>query len=231
MKNRFKKLINHFSKSNEQVNKSKISSKTVVTANDTLYINSSVKSNAENITKTAKYIMKQYINNPDDLLKFIESKNTKVVRGKNLDKLLVLLGEYDSFVLPQNGLKAFLLILGINILSNKKMKFALKTPAMFVLNEKPVNVYNIAHQLHHWLAYIKGMPGYDEQTTRNFKNIWNDDFSVNDINNLSLQEVLALKDAIARDIEAIDFVKDLTKEYITSKISAEKLKNGQSQSI
>jgi hypothetical protein len=231
MKNKFKELLNKINNKDQTADISAIKFRTVITANDTLCFNSDVKLNADNISKTAKQIMKRYINSPDELLNFIESKKTKVIRAKHIDKLRVLIGEYDSFVLPLKGLKALFLIIGINLLSKNKMKLALSTPAMFLLSDKPVNIYLIAHQLHHWLAYLKGMPGYEEQTSRNFKNIWNHDFSSNEINRLSIQEILALKDAIARDMEAINFVKELTNECITSKISSNKLKNGQSQNI
>jgi hypothetical protein len=231
MKNILKELLNKLCGINKPLENFSSKSRTFLTANDTLQLNSDVKLDAENINKTAKSIIKQYINNPDDLLQFVESNGTKVIRAKYIEKLLILMGEYDSFILPLKGLKALILILGINLLSKTKMKLALSTPGMFVLSDKPVNIYLIAHQFHHWLAYIKKMPGYEENTINNFKNIWNHDFGSKDIDKLSVQEILALKDAIARDIEAINFVKELTNEYIASKISSDKLKNGQSQSI
>ncbi|MDD3012213.1 MAG: hypothetical protein PHC34_00735 [Candidatus Gastranaerophilales bacterium] len=241
MKNNFKELlysvldiyqlINRLFSKDKSLENYSNKSKTYLTANDTLQLNSSVKLSAENIGKTAKTIMKQYINNPDDLLKLIESKGTRVIRAKHIEKLLRLTGEYDSFILPSKGLKALFLIIGINLLSKTKMKLALSTPAMFVLEDKPVNIYLIAHQFHHWMSYIEKMPGYEENTVNNFKNIWNHEFGSKDIDKLCVQEILALKDAIARDIEAINFVKEITNEYIASKTSSDKLKNGQSQSI
>jgi len=226
-----KELINRFCSKNKPIENLSSKSKTFLTANDTLRLNSNIKLSVENIDKTAKTIIKQYINNPDELLKFIESKNTKVIKAKHMEKLLRLIGEYDSFILPLKGLKALFLITGINLLSKTKMKPALNTPAMFVLEDKPVNIYLIAHQFHHWLAYIEKMPGYEERTVNNFKNIWNHDFGREDIDKLSVQEILALQDAIARDLEAINFVKEITNEYIASKASSNKLKDGQSQNI
>lgn len=225
-----KELINRLCGKAEPL-KNAFKSKTFITANDTLQLNSNVKLSAAQVDKTAKSIIKQYINNPDDLLKFIESKNTKVIRAKHIEKLLILIGEYESFILPLKGAKALFLIIGINLLSKTKMKLAFSTPAMFVLNDKPVNIYLMAHQFHHWLSYIKKMPGYEEETVNNYKNIWNNDFGSQDIDKMSVNEILALKDAIARDLEAINFVKELTHEYISSKASSDKLKNGQSQNI
>jgi len=226
-----KELINRFLGRNKHLENSSSKSKTFLTANDTLQLNSGVKSSVENIGKIAKTIIKQCINNPEDLLKFIESRNTKVIRAKHIEKVLRLIGEHDSFILPLNGLKALVLIIGINLLSKTKMKLAMNTPAMFVLEDTPVNIYLIAHQFHHWMAYTEKMPGYEENTVNNFKNIWNHNYSNEDVNKMSVQEILAVKDAIARDLEAINFVKEITNEYIASKASSDKLKNGQSQSI
>jgi len=226
-----KELINRFCGKAKPLKSFSNKSKTFLTANDMLQINSSVKSSVKNINKLAKSIIKQYINNPDELLKFIESKNTLVIRARHAEKLLALVGETSGFITPLNGVKALYILIGINLLSKTKMKLAFSTPAMFILNEKPVNIYHIAHQFHHWLAFKKNMPGYDEETMNNFKNIWTQKLSCNNFDKLSVQEILALKDAVARDIEAIKFVKELTKEYITSKTSVDKLKNGESQRI
>ena len=49
-----------------------------------------------------------------------------------------------------------------------------------------------------------------------------------DISKLSLGEIIALKEAIARDVEAIDFVVNLSKEYDASKKLLKKLKSGAS---
>ena len=43
----------------------------------------------------------------------------------------------------------------------------------------------------------------------------------------AVNEILALKEAVARDIEAINFVKELSLEYVGSKKTLNKLKNGE----
>ena len=72
-----------------------------------------------------------------------------------------------------------------------------------------------------------GMSGYELKNRRKFKKIlatMND----NDIANLSLDDVLDMKDAIARDVDAIDFVVNLAKESETTQKLLNKLKDGQS---
>ena len=81
------------------------------------------------------------------------------------------------------------------------------------------------------MAYRKKFPGYEENTMNNFKSIWNHDFGINNVNTLTIDEILSLKEAIARDIEAINFVKEISRDFIGSKNSLKKLINGESISL
>ena len=97
---------------------------------------------------------------------------------------------------------------------------------MFIAKKGTINIYNLAHQFYHWVAYIKGLPGYEEETIASFKNIWSIDFDAQKAPLMNVDEILALKEAISRDIEAISFVKELSREYYGSKASLDKLKQG-----
>ena len=208
-------------------NKSYNGSKTYLTATETLEISGNKKLSVKNITQNAKETIKKFIYDPDALLKFIESQGTTIIRANHIEKVLILIGEGEGFITPFKGFKALFLSLMINILSPLKIKIGFSTPAMFVMKNMPVNIYILAHQFHHWLAYSKNLPGYEEDTLNNFKNIWSPDFGANEINSMSINEILSLKEAVARDIEAINFVKEISLEFVGSKKSVNKLKNGE----
>ncbi|MFH0702564.1 MAG: hypothetical protein V2B14_03375 [bacterium] len=198
--------------------------KTFLTSNDILQINGSIKLDVEEINKEAKEVLKKYINNPEGLLKFIESKGTTVIRMPHVEKFLSLIGEDEGFIMPLNGFKAILLTTMINILSKTQIKIKNETSEMFVIRNKPVNIYFLIHQYHHWLTYMEGLPGYEEKTVNNFKSLWIPNFGMANINKMSLGEILSLKEAIERDIEAIDFVKEITRELIGAKKCINRLK-------
>lgn len=210
---------------------SKTKSKTYLTKNETLLLNTGTKLKAMEVNKNAKALFKELINQPEELVKYIESNGTMVVRAAHIEKILLLIGEVEGFILPLTGIKALILTAAVNILSPVKVKVGFNSPTMFVMRNLPVNVYYLAHQFHHWLSYSNGLPGYDEQTNGNFKAALSPEFGNNDIKMMSIDEILSLKDAIARDLEAIQFVKEISRELIGQKISSDRLKNGESLSI
>jgi len=221
-------LFLFLNKEKDSFNSSSGNSRTYLTSNVTLQINSKTKSEVENINKEAKALLKQFINDPEGLIKFIESKGTKVVRAPYIEKILALIGENEGFIYPLKGINALFLSIMVNILLPTKIGIGFKTPPLFVTKDVPLNVYLFCHQFHHWFGYIKGLSGYEERTLSNFKNIWNSDSTGNDISRLSINEVMSLKEAIARDIEAIKFVKEISRELIGSKNCSNRLKSGES---
>ncbi|OGI30173.1 MAG: hypothetical protein A2287_07565 [Candidatus Melainabacteria bacterium RIFOXYA12_FULL_32_12] len=210
---------------------SKKKSRTFLTANETLQLNTQSKSTAKEINIEAKSLFKELINKPEELFKYIESHKTLVIRAPHVEKILILIGESEGFILPLSGFRAFFLTIILSLLAPNKLKVGFNTPAMFVMRNKPANVYYLAHQFHHWLSYINELPGYDEETSINFKYILSSDYNSNNIDMMSIDDILSLKDAIARDLEAIQFVKDISRELIGQKISSNRLKNGESLNI
>ena len=101
---------------------------------------------------------------------------------------------------------------------------------MFILRKGSVDIYYMIHQFHKWYSFELGLPGFDYKDQQNFKRIFKT-LKQEDITNLSIQEIISLKEAIARDIEAIDFVVNLSKEYDTSKKLLNKIKSGRSVSL
>ena len=204
---------------------------TYYTANETLSIMSLDKQKAENVSILAKKVLKNFINDPEGVLRFIQSKGTKVIRAKHIEKVLMLLGDEEGFISPKDGSRALFLSIMINILSLSKIRIGFNTPAMFIMSTGEINIYFLAHQLHHWLAYVKGLPGYEEETVDNFKSLWNPEFGSENISRMSIDQILSLKDAIARDVEAIKFVKEISRELIGARNSIKRLRNGESLNL
>jgi len=205
--------------------------KTYMTANMVLEINAKSKQKVQKVSEIARNILKKHIKDPDKILKFIESSGTYVIKANHIEKVLLLIGEDEGFIRPLKGFKALFLSIMINILSKTKIPVGFKTPAMFVMRDMPVNLFSFAHQFHHWLAFNQKLPGYEEKTMENFKNIWRLDTDPDMIKNLSLEDIISLRNAIARDVEAIDFVKAFAQEQIGAKNSLDKIKEGKKVNI
>ena len=206
-------------------------SKKFFTSKDSLSIDAKQIFIKEEINAEARSILKKAVNNPEILVNFIKSKGTGVIKSKYMKPVLFLLGEQEGFLPPMKGFKAFTLAFLLNIISSAKLKTDFQTPALFALDDKPINIYFLSHQFHLWLSYINELPGFDETTRKNFKNVWDSNVDSMEIGRLSIEEILSLKDAIARDIEAIKFVKEMTREFVGQKQSLEKIKQGGSANI
>ncbi len=179
--------------------------KTHTQAGIKLTLNSKTEQNKKKVNDEVKEIVTKNLKTPNALLAYIEENGTKVFRVPYAKKLLILVGEQEGFITPTTGINAFVLNLILN------HKFAFKTEPMFVLGTGQINIYNMAHQFHKWYGYKTGLPGFDEAAQEKFKKIFDYEIDAN-VELLSYEEILSLKEAIHRDIEAIDFVIKLAKE-------------------
>ena len=236
-----KEIINYITKklrkkSGKTANKSSMrgisgkNSKKFLTADDSLSLESGQTFIKEEINAEAKEILKEAVKSPEVLVKFIKSKGTKVIKSRHMKTILFLFSEEEGFLPPMTGIKAFLFTLVINIVSPVKLDLGFKTPALFALGSKPVNIYFLSHQFHMWMSYVNELPGFDEKTRKNFKSVWDSVDSMS-MSTMSIEEILSLKDAIARDKEAIDFVKEITRELIGQKQVLKKIKQGNRANI
>ena len=197
----------------------------VVFGNDcSLKLTSKTEKNKEKLKHDVETVLKKYRNDPEKLLNFVERSGTCIYRIPYANKLLALLGYEEGFVGELSGLKALYLTIFVSILSGKKV-VSMKTKPMFVLRNTPVNNFYMIQQFHKWYAMKLNLPGFDTESQANFQKFMtsaNDD----DIKTLSVQEILGLKEAIARDVEAINFVVALAKGTEGSKSAMQKLVAG-----
>lgn len=78
------------------------------------------------------------------------------------------------------------------------------------MRDLPLDAYYTIQQFHKWYAAKLELPGFDAESQNNFQKYLE---NINDegIKNLSVEEIIGLKEAIARDVEAINFVIELYK--------------------
>lgn len=202
----------------------KSSSKTYVTAGETLYLNAQEKLDAKEVITNAKSVFKENLNEPEKIFDYIKSQGTPVIKLKNATTLLWFVGQEEGFIPPQKNLQALFLGLLINIFSENKIQLGLQTQGMFVLRDTDLNPYFLAYQLYHWMAHSKNLSGYDEKTVKQFKNIFVIEQDIMARKSLSIEEILSLREAIAREVEAINMVVQLAREISGSKKASDKLK-------
>ena len=198
-------------------------SKTHINASETLTLTTETEKILETMDAELKNIVKSCLTNPDKLLDFVKEQGTPVYKMKNADKILAKIKEEEGFITPLNGRKALYLNFMIGLLVEKKLKFSFETREMFVLRDLDINIYFMLHQFHMWYGFKKNLPGYDMKAQELFKDNL-EEMSDDDVKEMSIEEILALKEAIARDSEAADFVINLAKESSGAKKALEKMK-------
>ena len=201
------------------------STKTHINASETLTITSETNKILDTITSEVINIVKTCETDPKKLLDFVQDHGTPVYRIKKADKILKRIKEEEGFITPISGLKAFYLNFFTALLSEKRLKFSFKPEAMFVLKDAEPSIYFILHQFYLWYGYTKGLPGYDEKS-RSLLKAHIDVMSESDVNGMSVEEIIGLKEAIARDREAAEFVIQLAKESSGAKKALEKMQQG-----
>ena len=192
-------------------------SKTILSSNITVTLNAETEKNKELVLNTVKEIVSGTKNNPNLLLEYIKSRGTKVVKLNNADKILALICEDEGLVCELKGLEA----LYINIMTDSGFSF--KSKPMFILRDGEIEPYYMLHQFYKWFSLYKGLPGFDIESQKLFKMYLNSN-DLKSMENLTLDQMTGLKEAIARDNEAIDFTVNYAKSTDGSKNVLNKIK-------
>ena len=192
-------------------------SKTVLSKDYTVNFNTETEKNKQKLKKEVTHILKEFENDVDKILGYIELEGTKVYNLKFADKILGFIGEEKGFLTQIDGLKALFL----NLILKKKLSN--KFEDCFVVEDKNVEPYSLIHQFHKWYAKKLNLPGFDKKAQKVFKKYLKND---KDVSKLKMEEIMSLKEAIARDTDAINFVVELAKGSEGSKKALEKIKDG-----
>lgn len=173
----------------------------------------------EQLNTEIKQILKQYKNDSNLIIDYIIKHKTKVFKLSNAKKNLEMLGEEPGLIPSYSGLKAFIL----NFVIFKKFSF--KSESMFILDDKDIDIYYLIHQFHRWYFMQNNYPGFDAKSQNLLKQVNNGNEDAI-ISKLKLDDIISLQEAIARDVESINFVEQYARETAGSKKALDKIKNG-----
>ncbi len=186
----------------------------------TLKFSAETEKKKKEINDYLKNLISKYINNSEKLIRYIELKGLKVYRINNASKLLAKIGEEEGFLTPLKGFKALVLNILIGFLYEEKLKISFSTKEMFIFNIGEVEIYTIARALHKYYGFKNNLPGFDYKSQELFKKIYANSkkSSTNPIANInSLKDMFSCKEALARDLESINFTIQLSIEYERAK--------------
>ena len=184
----------------------------------TVDISQAEKDKRAKVDTEVRGLLKQLNNDVEKVSEYLEKHNVPIYRVKFAKKVLNKIGEEDGFISERTGLRA----LFINLITGQGIKF--KTGSIIVTEDEEPDIYNFIHYLHKWYAKNEGMEGFDEKSQRLLQkfNIAGNQESL--VNRLSLPQIEGLKQAIARDVQSIEFVSQYSKENAGAKKALEKMK-------
>ena len=167
-------------------------------------------------------ILKQCKNNPEELIKFVEAKGTKVYKIPFAKKIMNSISQEIGFVPEAVGIKALLINFAISANTEGKPHISFKSEPMFVLDKQECDSFWFVGQFYKWYAMKLGLTGYEAKTQELFNSFMHNPSDAK-IQSLTVDEILDLKEAIARDVESINFVIDLAKSTVDSKVASSKI--------
>ncbi len=186
----------------------------------TLKLSSETENKKKQINENLKNLLKKYIDSPEKLIQYIKLHGIKVYKIKNASKLLSKIREEEGFLTPLKGWKALIMNFVIGILIEEKINFKLSTKEMFIFNEGETEIYTIARALHKYYGFKNKLPGFDYKSQEIFKKVYGNMHTKQGdalSSCASLKDMYACKEALARDLESINFTISLSVEYERAK--------------
>ena len=200
----------------------------------TLKLSAETEKQKRQINEDLKKLIAKYINNPERLIQYMQLKGMKVYKIKNADKILSKIEEDEGFLTPLKGYKAFIINALIGILYENKLKIGLSTKEMFIFNVGNTEIYTIARALHKYYGYKNNLPGFDFKSQEIFKKVYSkahNNSSSPFYNCSTLKDMYACKEALARDLESINFTIELSVEHERAKKALNILQTTKSANI
>ena len=193
-------------------------SKNVIGGAADLIINGETLKLIDDVKNNVYTIAKKTDCNPEEILGYIKAAKTPIYKIDNADKFLNLIKEEEGFICEKRGLEA----LYLSIVTEQGFNF--KTEPMFIMREGIIDKFYLLHHFYRWYSQKAGLPGFEYEAQKYLKKYL---FENSDkfIKTLSMEKLMSLKEAIARDQEATTFVIDFMKEKEGSKKVLDKMKN------
>ncbi len=193
---------------------------------DTFKLVAETQQQISHVTKRAQKAVKTRYKSPEELVLFIEEQKTPVYqitgfKGLALRLAMMGLGYESGFISPPNknikntdACKQYQNLCKIVVFLFGKKPDCSFQKGLFLLPKPLYTVGFIAHQLHHWLAFLAGLPGYSAEEQEEFRYFMGPCKGVvgPNVETMSIEQIESLRNAIHREVEALKFIKNVTDE-------------------
>lgn len=190
----------------------------------TVDISQDIKDKLAKVDNDVRAILKQCKNNPFEVIKYLEEHNVPVFLIKHSKRFVKFIKEKEGLITDRTGLTALVL----NLWTKQGISF--KTKTFVLMEDSEPDIYNLIHCLHKWYAKKEGLLGFDEKSQKLLRK-FNDKNEDKLIGRLSIPEIEGLKNAISRDVQAIEFVSKYSRENAGAKKALEKMQTDNGANI
>lgn len=200
--------------------------KTVISNGVTMRLATKTENLKQLVKDSAKKEIVKYLQEPEKFLDYLLKDGALIYKTKYAKAILSKIDESEGFIVSQEGIYALKLNFLLFSFGLQPFSLSLKTKPMFIIEDAPVDIFTFAEYYYKYLALKHKLPGLDFKSQKKFSRINKyapDDDSV--FERMPLNELLALKEATARNIEGINFAAELIKEYKTAKKAFDKIQN------
>lgn len=184
----------------------------------TLELNSEQLDKEKKLTEEVAGILVSCKNDAGLVVEFLKNQGVAVYRVKSLEKKLEYINEAEGFLTERTGFHGLVLNY---IVGNG---FGFRSSVMVLLEDGEYDIYKLINALHKWCAYKNGFTGLDEYSQRILRR-FDTEQEKNIIGRLSLKDIERVRAAIARNVQAIDFVVQYSKEHAGAKNALNKIKD------
>lgn len=200
--------------------------KTVISNGVTMRLATKTENLKQLVRDNAKKEIVKYLQEPEKFLDYLKKEGALIYRTSYAKAILSKIDEEVGFIVAQEGIYALKLNFLLFSFGLQPFSLSLKTKPMFILEDGPVDIYAFAEYYYKYLALKHKLSGLDFKSQKKFSRI--NKYAPNDdsvFERMPLNDLLALKEATARNIEGVNFAAELTKEYKTSKKAFDKIQN------
>jgi len=215
LENKYKKKLTVLNYDKNSMVKSRLSSGASLT------LSGELEKNKKRVADEVKKILTEKNGDLIAILDYAKEKGTSYYLIKNAKKILSPINETEGLIFPKKNLQALYLNIFV------KRKFSFNTELMFVYDEKKLSDYRVLYNFYKWYACKSLLPGFDEETLERFKNVF-DYENKEKLDTLNYKDIMALKQAIDRDREAMEFVLKYMREKEGAKNAYDIMKNNDS---
>lgn len=221
---RKKELANKIQKVSKRSYENK-TSKVILGDGTKVTINAKTQEKINEVKENITAIVKKTNCEPKALLDYVQAANTKVYRIDNPNKFLACIKEEEGFICEQEGVAALFL----SLIVGEGVKF--KTEPMFVVRKSDnINKSFLLHNFYRWYSYKSGLGGFEYKARKRMKEYMADN-SLEVTKKLSLDTIIMIEEAIAREREANQYVLAYETQTEGSKNVINKIKNDGSAEV